>query len=359
MKSRVSATALCLLLAACGSARGDSWAASNPGDYPAPAGPPEYGAPPQGGYAQGGYPEPGYSRGSASDQTPGAGYSAPGTTYQAPGDRAPAYPGSGVPSGSRDYGQYPAQGAGQQAGYAPPPPPGYTPPVTNGPHGSSQRQPGEARYDELGFAGIAGPGLGSRVGPNAVAVANRTLPGGTVVEVTSVDTGRVILALVTDQGPPSPDLILDLSASAARMLGIQRAPAPVRVRLVTVPAQDQAALARGEPASPRLDAPASLLAGLRRNLGTVPQPGAAPRGAASSPVRAAVPAKGRYVVQVAALSSSASAERLAGQLGGFVNASGRLYRVQLGPFADRAAAEAGRRRAAQAGFGDATIIDNP
>ncbi|HCB75540.1 MAG TPA: hypothetical protein DEP91_05105, partial [Sphingomonas bacterium] len=47
------------------------------------------------------------------------------------------------------------------------------------------------------------------------------------------------------------------------------------------------------------------------------------------------------------MSSEANARALAAQLGGRVSAAGKLYRVQLGPFADRAAAEAARAAAAR------------
>ncbi|RYD47868.1 MAG: SPOR domain-containing protein, partial [Sphingomonadales bacterium] len=44
-------------------------------------------------------------------------------------------------------------------------------------------------------------------------------------------------------------------------------------------------------------------------------------------------------------------------MGGFVKPGGGLYRVQLGPFATRGEAEAARRRAAGAGYGDARVIN--
>ena len=70
------------------------------------------------------------------------------------------------------------------------------------------------------------------------------------------------------------------------------------------------------------------------------------------------PASG-WGVQVAALSNEGNARALAAQLGGRVSAAGTLYRVQLGPFADRTAAEAARAGAARRGQTGAAIVRLP
>jgi rare lipoprotein A len=62
------------------------------------------------------------------------------------------------------------------------------------------------------------------------------------------------------------------------------------------------------------------------------------------------------MVQVAALSSAERAATLAHQLGGRVVPLGKLYRVQLGPFADSAQAQRARDGAARRGYGDARIV---
>jgi rare lipoprotein A len=82
-----------------------------------------------------------------------------------------------------------------------------------------------------------------------------------------------------------------------------------------------------------------------------------------APVRTAPPAarpaaSGRFIVQVAALSNASRAQALAQSLGGFVKPGGGLHRVQLGPFATAGEAEAARRRAAGAGYGDARVQAN-
>ena len=67
----------------------------------------------------------------------------------------------------------------------------------------------------------------------------------------------------------------------------------------------------------------------------------------------------RLFVQVAALSNLSRAQALAKQLGGQVRSAGTIHRVQLGPFADNAAALRARGDVARRGYGDARIISLP
>lgn len=237
-------------------------------------------------------------------------------------------------------------------------------PAGDGPRGSSQLAPGEVRYDEVGYAGLAELG--------GVSVASSALPPGSYVEVTALDSGRTILAVVTGSGAP-PARLVALSPGAARALGVAREPAPVRVRRVTPGPQDSALLSAGQAASERADAPDALLVPLRKRLArppaatapavavkpaTPPPPAAAkpapPRPAAPAPTRPA--ATGRYYVQVAALSNRDRAEALARSLGGGVEAAGSVYRVRLGPYSDAAAAAQGRAAAARKGYPDARVV---
>jgi rare lipoprotein A len=55
---------------------------------------------------------------------------------------------------------------------------------------------------------------------NALTAASRTLPFGTKVRVTDVKTNKSVDVTVTDRGPASKHLILDLSLGAAHALGI-------------------------------------------------------------------------------------------------------------------------------------------
>lgn len=236
-----------------------------------------------------------------------------------------------------------------------------------GPRATSGRSGVESRYDEVGYAGVDSEAQG-------VSVAHRTLMPGTVVEVTSLATGRTILALVAAGPAPASGRVAELSAGAARQLGHADAPqpVPVRVRKVSATPPDMTALNAGRPAGDRPDTPPVLLNPLRKRLpvvvsSTPPLPAATPvrpaEAAPKPPARRPEPtpppapaAKGRYSVQIAALSNAGNAQALAKAMGGFVKQGGGLHRVQLGPFATRQEAEQARARAARAGYKDARVL---
>lgn len=283
----------------------------------------------------------------------------PGASYTAPGAYAPPQP--------------------QRQAYAAPPPQqrapdpipqDYSDPAAGaeGPSGSSRS--GEKRYDEVTYAGIR-PVSGGGAADSAVVAVHRSLPVNSFAEVTALESGKTILVLITGTMEPGADHPMDLSAGAARQLGYDSPRSiPVRVRAVTPTPSDQAALNQGRPAETRPDTPPVLLNALRKHLpaggfaaAPQPQPSYGPpsrtvtttRAPARAPVRA--PAGAGLIVQVAALSNAANAQSLAQSLGGFVKPGGGLHRVQLGPFATRGEAEAARRRAAGAGYGDARIVN--
>jgi rare lipoprotein A len=83
-----------------------------------------------------------------------------------------------------------------------------------------------------------------------------------------------------------------------------------------------------------------------------PEPRATPP-SVTEPKRPA--SKDGLIVQVAALSTQARADGLAGKLGGHVSPAGRFWRVRLGPFAARGEAEAALAKAKSAGYSDARI----
>lgn len=249
----------------------------------------------------------------------------------------------------------PAPAAPQAAGSAAPGAgygaPDDGPATGEGPQGSSRLRPGEERYDRVGYAGYAGAGEG-------VFATSSVLPQGSHAEVTALDSGKTILILIRGQGSG----LIDLSAGAARQLGVTGNP-PVRVRRVTVTGQDATALAAGQPAPMRADAPPALLAGLRRRLADAPRETAAtpppPRPATRPSPRPAQAATRGLFVQVAALSSAARARALADELGGIVRPGGGVYRIQIGPFTSSAAAERARADVARRGYGDARIVSVP
>lgn len=134
------------------------------------------------------------------------------------------------------------------------------PPPSEGPSGSSQQAPGQERYDEVGYAGV--------FGGSGFSAAHRSLPVGSFVEVTSLDSGKTVVLAVIDAA--SGRSSIDVSEQAAQALGGSGGYVPVRVRKVTPSAQDQGALRQGQAAGSRLDAPKPLIAALRRKLPAMP-----------------------------------------------------------------------------------------
>jgi rare lipoprotein A len=102
---------------------------------------------------------------------------------------------------------------------SPPPPP--PPPVQSPP-------PAPNPYVELGQASWYGPShqgrrtaSGERFDMNAMTAAHRTLPFDTIVIVTNLQNQRSVRVRINDRGPYVRGRILDLSAAAARSLGIR------------------------------------------------------------------------------------------------------------------------------------------
>jgi rare lipoprotein A len=74
---------------------------------------------------------------------------------------------------------------------------------------------------------------GERASPGELTAAHRTLPFGTRVRVTDVDTGRSVTVRVNDRGPFVAGRVVDISYSAAETLGItDRGVAKVRLDVV-------------------------------------------------------------------------------------------------------------------------------
>jgi len=61
---------------------------------------------------------------------------------------------------------------------------------------------------------------GEKFDKNELTAAHRTLPFGTRLRVTDVDTGRSVTVRVNDRGPFVRGRVVDVSASAAETLGI-------------------------------------------------------------------------------------------------------------------------------------------
>jgi rare lipoprotein A len=61
---------------------------------------------------------------------------------------------------------------------------------------------------------------GERYSMYELTAAHRDLPFGTLLRVTSFDTGRSVIVRVNDRGPSAPNRVVDLSYSAARIIGL-------------------------------------------------------------------------------------------------------------------------------------------
>jgi rare lipoprotein A len=77
---------------------------------------------------------------------------------------------------------------------------------------------------------------GEPMDPGALTAAHRTLPFGTVVEVTNLATGAAVHVRINDRGPFVGARVIDLSHEAARRLGILRqGVAAVRLTVTNIP----------------------------------------------------------------------------------------------------------------------------
>jgi rare lipoprotein A len=84
-------------------------------------------------------------------------------------------------------------------------------------------------YTETGLASWYGPNYnhhhaadGTTYDQDGMTAAHRTLPLGTTVRVTNLQTGQQIYVRITDRGPFAPGRIIDLSEGAAKAIGLYR-----------------------------------------------------------------------------------------------------------------------------------------
>jgi rare lipoprotein A len=99
---------------------------------------------------------------------------------------------------------------------------------------------GGQRRTQTGMASWYGPGFrgkktasGERFWPIKKTAAHKTLPFGTVVKVTRLDTGQSVRVVINDRGPYAHGRIIDLSRRAARKIDmVQSGTARVRVKVV-------------------------------------------------------------------------------------------------------------------------------
>ncbi|MGC1362810.1 MAG: septal ring lytic transglycosylase RlpA family protein [Silvibacterium sp.] len=111
------------------------------------------------------------------------------------------------------------------------------PTVPNSEEGAEEVPAGRPIYSETGMASWYGPPYNKRRGANgevydenAISAAHRTLPMGSLIRVTNLQTGQSAMMRITDRGPFVPDRTIDLSVGAAKALGVWR-PGTARVRI--------------------------------------------------------------------------------------------------------------------------------
>jgi rare lipoprotein A len=80
---------------------------------------------------------------------------------------------------------------------------------------------GKVAYYGRKFAGRK-TASGERFNPNAMTMAHKTLPFGTLVKVTNVKNGKHVTVRVNDRGPSTADRIGDLTQAAARKIRMTR-----------------------------------------------------------------------------------------------------------------------------------------
>ncbi len=105
---------------------------------------------------------------------------------------------------------------------------------------------GKPVLTEVGLASWYGPPYAGRKGAdgavfdgNAMTAAHRTLPLGTTVRVTNLETEQSVVVKITDRGPFVQGRMLDLSLAAAKAIGVYRTgTAKVRVEAFAHPAAD-------------------------------------------------------------------------------------------------------------------------
>ena len=214
-------------------------------------------------------------------------------------------------------------------------------------------------YEQVGTASWYGArhhgkktASGERFDMHAATAAHRTLPLGSLLEITNLDNDKTVQVRVNDRGPYSGGRLIDVSRAAAERLDfIGRGTARVRVRAVDVHGADEPESAPEQ--APELPAAPVAYTELE---GGLPETPLATR---------VVPAAGEaFAVQAGTFSVRANAERAADRLKatGVTEIrtvqlrGGAFHVVVVGAWAAKDDAEAARAAVAAVGFGDARVV---
>lgn len=109
--------------------------------------------------------------------------------------------------------------------------------------GQAPSQVGAASYFGAELAGKT-TATGAKAKPSALTAASRTLPLGARAKVTNLASGKSVKVTVADRGPYAKHRIVDVSAKAARKLGMKtRGVARVKVTPLPQPAARSTRLA--------------------------------------------------------------------------------------------------------------------
>ena len=100
-----------------------------------------------------------------------------------------------------------------------------------------------AASDQSGIASVYSGGLtanGERAVPTRLTAAHRSLPFGTMVQVTNTRNGRSVVVRINDRGPFIRGRVIDLTPAAAQAIGFSGL-APVQLDVVGHGGQDASA----------------------------------------------------------------------------------------------------------------------
>ncbi|GAB1576369.1 septal ring lytic transglycosylase RlpA family protein [Bordetella petrii] len=214
---------------------------------------------------------------------------------------------------------------------------------------------GEQPYKERGIASWYGKkfhgkrtAIGEVYDMYEMTAAHPTMPLPSYARVTSTINGKTVIVRVNDRGPFHSNRIMDLSYAAARKLGIIK---PGKGEVVVeriLPEEIRLAQADRQTMTDAAPSP-TMLASASPSGQPEPAGLAMTELGRATPAPAAASAPGQVYLQVGAFSEPANAQSLmsrvnqqlgpaAGDPPATVQQTGSLYRVKIGPYADRASA---------------------
>ena len=246
-------------------------------------------------------------------------------------------------------------------------------------------------YDETGVASWYGADYhgkftanGEVMDPNAVTAAHRTLPMPSLVKVTNLDNGRIIMVRINDRGPFAHGRILDLSKRAAELLDIDpKGTARVRVQIMQDESRLLAYQSKGYEQTPLEAAPVEQVT--TENLAApAGAKTAKPRSGKSAPTAAPAAAPAtvelpdlenqtiyqqqtratQLYIQTGAFTRFDNANKMSAALSSMGSTtvsqlhgkSGSIFRVRMGPLASLEDADAMLEKVIASGYPDAKLV---